>query len=152
MSSVSTPRARRAAYSASPKSSPTGPTTRTSVKKDADSAKWTAEPPSIRSRAPNGVVTVSNAIDPTTVTLMAGRRVPAGGRHGARDRGARAASTRLTSHARDPDRGVRRARGARAGRRAGARTGRGRGPDPGQPRRDELRRHASAHERLPREL
>ena len=50
------------------KSSPTGPTTRTSVKKLAASAKWTADPPSIRSRSPNGVRTLSKAIDPTTVS------------------------------------------------------------------------------------
>ena len=77
MSWVSTPRAVSTAYSASPKSSPTGPTTRTSAKKDAAREKCTAEPPSIRSREPNGVVTASKAIDPTTVTLMARGRVPA---------------------------------------------------------------------------
>src|SRR4051794_7857452 len=70
MSSVFTPRSRSTAYSASPKSSPTGPTTRTSVKKLAASEKWTAVPPSIRSRSPNGVRTASNAIDPTTTRLM----------------------------------------------------------------------------------
>ena len=37
------------------------------MKKLAASAKWTAEPPSIRSRSPNGVLTLSKAIDPTTV-------------------------------------------------------------------------------------
>ena len=71
MSSVCTSRARRTSYSSGPKRSPTGPTTRTSSKNDAASAKWTAEPPSIRSRAPNGVRTASKAIDPTTVTLIA---------------------------------------------------------------------------------
>ena len=45
---------RSTSYSSSPKSSPTGPTTRTSVKKLAASEKWTAEPPSMRSRSPNG--------------------------------------------------------------------------------------------------
>src|SRR4051794_2241330 len=70
MSSVLTPRPRRTAYSSSPKSSPTGPTTRTSSKNDAASAKWTAAPPSMRSRTPWGVRTASKAIDPTTVTLM----------------------------------------------------------------------------------
>ncbi len=68
MSPVSTLRAWRTAYSSSPKSSPTGPTTWTTSKNDAASEKCTAEPPSIRSRLPNGVVTASNAIDPTTVT------------------------------------------------------------------------------------
>ena len=69
-SSVTVPRVRRMAMSSSPKSSPTGPTTRTSSKNEAARAKWVAAPPSIRSRAPNGVRTASNAIDPTTVTLM----------------------------------------------------------------------------------
>ena len=38
------------------------------MKKLAASEKWTAEPPSIRSRSPKGVRTESNAIDPTTVS------------------------------------------------------------------------------------
>src|SRR5687767_3605296 len=70
MSAVSTPRPCRTAYSSSPKSSPTGPTTRTSQKKLAASEKCTAEPPSIRSRSPKGVLTASKAIDPTTARLM----------------------------------------------------------------------------------
>src|SRR5919201_4207189 len=70
MSSVLTPRSERTACSESPKSSPTGPTTRTSVKKVDASEKCTAEPPSIFSRSPNGVFTASNAIDPTTTRLM----------------------------------------------------------------------------------
>ena len=70
MSSVSTPRASSTASSGSPKSSPTGPTTRTSLKNDAASEKCTAEPPSMRSRSPNGVRTASKAMDPTTVTAM----------------------------------------------------------------------------------
>src|ERR687896_897528 len=70
MSSVLTPRACRTAYSSSPKSSPTGPTTRTSVKKLAASEKCTAEPPSVRSRSPKGDLSASNAIDPTTSRLM----------------------------------------------------------------------------------
>src|SRR5918997_2930391 len=70
MSSVLMPRACRTAYSSSPKSSPTGPTTRISSKNEAASAKWTAAPPSMRSRPPCGVCTASNAMDPTTVTLM----------------------------------------------------------------------------------
>src|SRR5438045_869006 len=78
MSSVFTPREWSTSYSASPKSSPTGPTTRTSVKKLAASEKCTAEPPSIRSRSPNGVFTASNAIDPTTTRLMAARNISAG--------------------------------------------------------------------------
>ena len=67
MSSVGIPRLSRTANSSAPKSPPTGPTGRTSVKKLAASEKWTAAPPSIRSRSPNGVRTESNAIDPTTV-------------------------------------------------------------------------------------
>src|SRR4051812_23662868 len=59
-------------YSESPKSSPTGPTTRTSQKKLAASEKCTAEPPSMRSRSPKGVFTESNAIDPTTTRLIGG--------------------------------------------------------------------------------
>src|ERR1035437_1582890 len=70
MSETSTPRRRITANCSSPKSSPTGPTTRTSSKKEAASAKCTAAPPSIRSRSPNGVLTVSYAIDPTTVIGM----------------------------------------------------------------------------------
>ena len=67
MSEVSTLRAWSTVSSSSPKSSPTGPTTRTSVKKLAASEKCTAEPPSARSRSPKGVLTASNAIEPTTV-------------------------------------------------------------------------------------
>ena len=70
MSSVFTPRPASTACSSGPKSSPTGPTTWTSSKNDAAREKWTAEPPSMRSRLPNGVVTASKAIDPTTVTDM----------------------------------------------------------------------------------
>src|SRR5918996_1410383 len=66
MSSVLTPRACRTSYPS--KSSPTGPTTRTSVKKLAAREKCTAEPPSMRSRSPNGVLTESNAIEPTAVS------------------------------------------------------------------------------------
>src|SRR5215210_1731586 len=68
MSATSTPRERRSSTCSAPKSSPTGPTTWTSLKKLAASAKCTAEPPSIRSRSPNGVRTESNAIEPTTVS------------------------------------------------------------------------------------
>ena len=75
MSSVLTPRSRSTAYSASPKSSPTGPTTRTSVKKLAASEKWVAAPPRMRSRSPKGVLIASNAIDPTTVTDMRRERL-----------------------------------------------------------------------------
>ena len=68
------PRARAArAYSSSPKSSPTGPTTRTSVKKLAAREKCTADPPSMRSRSPKGVLTASKAIDPTTTRLIGGQ-------------------------------------------------------------------------------
>src|SRR4051812_45980585 len=77
MSSVLTPRPCRTPYSSSPKSSPTGPTTRTSVKNDAASEKWTADPPSMRSRCPNGVCTASKAIEPTTTRLMRSRRLAA---------------------------------------------------------------------------
>ena len=52
MSSVMTPRECSASYSASPKSSPTGPTTRVSAKNEEASEKCTAEPPSSRSRLP----------------------------------------------------------------------------------------------------
>src|SRR3954447_4650027 len=75
MSSVLTPRPCRTAYCSSPKSSPTGPTTRTSVKNDAASEKCTAEPPSMRSRCPKGVFTASKAIEPTTTRLMRPRRL-----------------------------------------------------------------------------
>src|SRR3954453_14400839 len=70
MSSVITPRSRSTAYSSSPKSSPTGPTTRTSSKKLAAREKCTADPPSMRSRSPKGVLTASKAIEPTTTRLM----------------------------------------------------------------------------------
>src|SRR2546421_3118586 len=79
MSSVFTPRSRSTAYSSSPKSSPTGPTTRTSVKKLAAREKWTAEPPSIRSRSPKGVLTASKAIDPTTSRLIGRGSLTCGG-------------------------------------------------------------------------
>src|SRR3954454_13174902 len=75
MSSVLTPRPCSTPYSSSPKSSPTGPTTRTSVKNDEASEKWTAEPPSIFSRCPKGVCTASKAIEPTTTRLMRSRRL-----------------------------------------------------------------------------
>ena len=54
-----------------PKSSPTTPTTRTSVNMLADSEKCVAAPPRMRSRRPNGVSSESNATEPTTVTAMA---------------------------------------------------------------------------------
>ena len=90
--STSTPRARSTSSSASPKSSPTGPTTRTSSKKDAASAKCTAAPPSMRSRSPNGVLTESKAIDPTTVTDMRAGRLLC--RSGAMRSGSRPAERR----------------------------------------------------------
>ena len=74
-SSVMVPRVRSVAHDGSSKSSPTGPTTRTSSKNDAASAKCVAAPPSIRSRDPDGVLTASYAIEPTTVTVMRGARV-----------------------------------------------------------------------------
>src|SRR3954469_20535135 len=75
MSSVITPRARSTAYSASPKSSPTGPITRVSARNEEASAKCTAAPPSRRSRLAVCVSTASNAMDPTTVRLMRAGRV-----------------------------------------------------------------------------
>src|SRR3954469_13304027 len=68
MSSVTTPRLCSTAYSASPKSSPTGPTTRVSARKEDASEKCTAAPPSRRSRLPNWVSTASKAMEPTTVS------------------------------------------------------------------------------------
>ena len=73
--------------SSSVKSSPTGPTGRTSSKNDAARAKWVAAPPSIRSREPNGVRTASNAMDPTTVTLIGGVTVAPGAAEGRRGAG-----------------------------------------------------------------
>src|SRR5918993_933116 len=75
MSSVITPRSRRTAYSASPKSSPTGPITRVSARNEEASAKCTAAPPRRRSRLAVCVSTASNAMDPTTVRLMRPGRV-----------------------------------------------------------------------------
>src|SRR5436305_8820192 len=134
MSSVLMPRSRSTRYSSSPKSSPTGPTMRTSQKKLAASEKCTAEPPSMRSRSPNGVLTESYAIEPTTTRPMG-------------------AAAYLARHdAGDSDRRVGRPRGdaARGHARAGAR--RGRGPDRGLARGRELRGHAPAREQLHRPL
>ena len=75
MSSVTTPRSRSTAYSASPKSSPTGPITRVSARNEEASEKCTAAPPRRRSRLAVCVSTASNAMDPTTVRLMRARRV-----------------------------------------------------------------------------
>ena len=103
-----------------PKSSPTGPTARTSSKNDAARLKWVAAPPSMRSRAPNGVLTASKAMDPTTVRLMealSGRDAASMARVIAATQPTRSAPPgRL--HARDPADGVRRPRGARARRAA----------------------------------
>ena len=71
MSSVITPRSCSTAYSASPKSSPTGPTTRVSARNEEASEKCTAAPPSRRSRLPVGVSTASKAMEPTTVSVIA---------------------------------------------------------------------------------
>src|SRR3954471_21295278 len=131
MSSVITSRLSSTASSSSPKSSPTGPTTRTSVKKLAAREKCTAEPPSMRSRSPKGVLTASKAIDPTTTRLMRRGRL------------------RYAANAGGPDRGVRRARGAEGRRHAEAPAqGRG-GAHRGRARGDELRRHPPAGELLP---
>src|SRR3954466_4023662 len=82
MPSVLTPRPCRTPYSSSPKSSPTGPTTWTSVKNEAAREKCTAEPPSMRSRSPKGVFTASNAIDPTTArAITAGETTTPDERH-----------------------------------------------------------------------
>src|SRR6201994_3544238 len=77
MSSVRMPRDSSSSKCSLPKSSPTGPTGRTSVKKLAASEKWVAAPPSMRSRSPNGVLTASKAIDPTTVRAMRDGTLPA---------------------------------------------------------------------------
>src|ERR671912_493360 len=119
----------------SPNSSPTGPTGCTSVKKLAASEKWTAEPPSARSRAPKGVSIASNAIDPTTVTDMRSGRLEEG--------------IGSSSHASRADRGVRRARGAPGRGPAEARAGGRTGADRGVARGDELRGHPPAREHLP---
>src|SRR4051794_27059084 len=128
------PRFLRTSYSSSPKSSPTGPTTRTSVKKLAAREKWTAEPPSMRSRSPNGVFTESNAMDPTTTRLIGG------------------AAYLARQDARDTDRRVGRAGGDAARRHPAARAGRRRGADRGVTCGRELRRHAPAGEQLHRAL
>src|SRR5688572_16961613 len=78
MSSVITPRSCRTAYSASPKSSPTGPITRVSARNDEASAKCTAAPPSRRSRLAVCVSTASNAMEPTTVRVMRAGSLAAG--------------------------------------------------------------------------
>ena len=135
MSSVMTPRSRRTAYSASPKSSPTGPITRVSARNEEASEKCTAAPPSRRSRLAVCVSTASNAMDPTTVRLM---------------RASEGIVRRRASH---PHQRVGRPRGARARRgRAGPRARRRPGPDPRRARRHELRRHPRAGELLPRPL
>src|SRR3954453_16181299 len=134
MSSVTTPRFWRTAYSSSPKSSPTGPTTRTSQKKLAASEKCTAEPPSMRSRSPKGGFTESKAMDPTTTRLIGGAAYLAG------------------RHARDTDRRVGRARGDAARGDARARARGRRGADRGVARRRELRGHPPAREQLHRTL
>src|SRR5882757_3542973 len=77
MSSVRMPRDSSSSKCSLPKSSPTGPTGRTSVKKLAASEKWVAAPPSMRSRSPNGVLTASKAIDPTTVRDIRDGTLPA---------------------------------------------------------------------------
>src|SRR3954462_6696685 len=65
----------RTAYPSSPKSSPTGPITRVSARKEEASEKCTAAPPRRRSRFSVCVSTASNAMDPTTVRLMRPGRV-----------------------------------------------------------------------------
>src|SRR3954449_10156137 len=131
MSDVSISRSVSTASSSAPKSSPTGPTTRTSVKKLAASEKCTAEPPSMRSRSPNGVLTASNAIDPTTTRVIDARRV------------------RYAAHARRTDRGVRGPGGPGGRGYPQARAGGWPGPDQGGGGRHELRRHPPTRELLP---
>src|SRR5580698_5853864 len=63
---VSTPLDVNTASCMGRKSSPTTPTTRTSVKKLAAKAKCVAAPPNTRSRLPLGVSRESNATEPTT--------------------------------------------------------------------------------------
>src|SRR5258708_1328128 len=120
-SSVSMPCRVSTAVCSSPKSSPTIPTTRTCVKKLAASEKWVAEPPSMRSRSPNGVATESNATEPTTTSDIRRYRATPGGetsfREGHRNRpitptrGPNGRSTYRQDH-----RILRRQRGRRAGR------------------------------------
>ena len=74
------------------------------MKKLAASEKWTAAPPSMRSRSPNGVLTASKAIDPTTVRDIAGTAAVA----------RCACETHRWPMKAIQIRGVRRARGARA--------------------------------------
>ena len=68
------PLAWKRSSSSEPKSSPTTPTTRTSVNMLAEIEKCVAAPPRMRSRRPNGVSSESNATEPTTVTVI---RAPA---------------------------------------------------------------------------
>src|SRR5579883_1237433 len=64
-------RLRRRSRCSSGKSSPTTATTCTCVKLLAASEKNVAAPPSTSFTSPNGVFTVSSAIDPTTTRLIA---------------------------------------------------------------------------------
>ena len=137
MSSVRTPRLSSTSNSAGPKSSPTGPTGRTSVKKLAASEKWTAAPPSMRSRSPNGV---RDGVE--------GDRSDHGQRHA--DGSLARALRDFAAGEGDPDRGVRRARGARARRGRRPRARRRRGPGRRRPQRHQLRRHPRDPQRLPR--
>src|SRR5258705_12630193 len=59
-------RSRRGCRCAGVKSSPTTATRRTGAKNDAATAKCAADPPSASRTSPNGVLTVSNATEPTT--------------------------------------------------------------------------------------
>src|SRR4051794_23760881 len=135
MSSVITPRSRSTAYSSSPKSSPTGPTTRTSQKKLAASEKCTAEPPSMRSRSPKGVFTASKAMEPTTVRLIRGPE-----------------AYPPPSHESHRDTGVRRSRGDAGRGPARSRARRRRAADPRLAGGNQLRRHPPAREHLPGEV
>ena len=123
-----------------PKSSPTGPTGRPRRRTTRRGLKWVAAPPSMRSRAPKGVLTASKAMEPTTVRLIAAtqptraaapRRIPPPCAPSSRRSSAAPRCCELVDL---PD--------ARARRR--------RGPHPGLARGDELRRHPPAPQRLPR--
>src|SRR5512143_449581 len=149
MSSTITPRLASTSKCSSPKSSPTGPTTRTSVKKLAAREKWTAEPPSIRSRSPNGVRTESNAIDPTTVRDISGL-AKGSGSDPHPGRGAEEVRGMFLDDEGYSDRGIRRAREVQARRAARPGAERRSGRRRRRPLGDQLRGHPRDPQRLPR--
>ena len=97
------PLAWKRSSSSEPKSSPTTPTTRTSVNMLAEIEKCVAAPPRMRSRRPNGVSSESNATEPTTVTVIAEPAAVAESRPAA----ARSASARSVRSQREVERRVR---------------------------------------------